>query len=123
MPADIRRDYHPKWTLIRRLIARRADNQCEHCKAVNGTLHVHLPNGQTRPIRGEAAKRALAAGLKLVMIQCGVAHLDQDRDNNRFTNLAFLCRGCHLKHDMPYNQGKIRMTKRYGKRVGQTGLF
>ena len=82
-----------------------------------------MPDGSVRSIQGEAAKRAQAAGMRLVMIQCGVAHLDQDRDNNRFDNLRFLCRACHLAHDMPYNQGKIQMTKRYGKRKGQIGLF
>lgn len=127
MPVDYKL-YHPKWGLIRLLIKRRAGNCCEHCKAENGTLHVHLADGQTgvpatRPIQGQAARSAQAAGLRLVLIQCGVAHLDQDRANNRFSNLAFLCRGCHLKYDMPYNKGKIQMTRRYGKRKGQIGLF
>lgn len=104
MPVDYKQ-YHPKWSLIRRLIARRANNKCEHCGATNGDY------------RGQ--------GLKITLIQCGVAHLDQDRNNNRFSNLAYLCRACHLAHDRPYNQVKIQITKRFGKNylAGQLKLF
>ena len=124
MPANIARDYHPKWSLIRRLIQRRAGDACEHCGAQNGDMYATDPEtGVCRAVSGHDARTSLREGWRIVMIQCGAAHLDQDRDNNRFDNLAFLCRACHLNHDRPFNQGKIQMTKRYGRREGQGNLF
>jgi hypothetical protein len=77
MPIDYR-DYHPKWSLISRLIRfRRAGNRCEWCSAENYQPH---------PITGS----------KVILT---VAHLDHDRNNNRFCNLAALCQRCHLGHD------------------------
>lgn len=78
MPIDYKH-YHPKWTLISRMIRfRRAGNRCEWCGAIN-----HLPH----PITGN----------KVVLT---VAHIDRNKANNRFSNLAALCQRCHLKHDM-----------------------
>lgn len=86
-------DYHPKWSLISRLIRfKRAQNQCEWCGAKNGEPH---------PVTGS----------KVVLT---VAHLDRDRTNNRFTNLAALCQRCHLNHDRQshiYNRKYGRQTK------------
>ena len=71
-------DYHPKWSLISRLIRfRRAGNKCEWCGAENYQPH---------PLTGS----------RVVLT---VAHLDRDRTNNRFDNLAALCQRCHLNHD------------------------
>lgn len=71
-------DYHPKWTLISRLIRfRRAGNKCEWCGVQNGVQHPDT-------------------GSKVVLT---VAHIDRDRDNNDFSNLAALCQRCHLNHD------------------------
>lgn len=70
--------YHPKWSLISKLIRfRRAGNRCERCGAEN-----HQPHRIT--------------GSKVILT---VAHLDRDRRNNRFNNLAALCQRCHLNHD------------------------
>jgi hypothetical protein len=40
-----------------------------------------------------------------------VAHLDQDKGNNRFSNLAALCQRCHLNHDRSRNIEK----RKYGR--------
>jgi hypothetical protein len=83
MPVDYKK-YHPKWTLIRRLIIKRADNRCEgspkfpNCRAAN-----HEPH----PITGS----------KVILT---IAHMDHDRENNRFNNLKALCQRCHLMHDI-----------------------
>lgn len=76
MPIDYR-EYHPKWTLISRLIRfTRAKNKCEKCNAENYQPH---------PVTGS----------KVVLT---VAHLDHDKTNNRFCNLAALCsKGHHYK--------------------------
>lgn len=71
-------EYHPKWSLISRLIRfHRAKNRCEWCDAENYQPH---------PITGS----------KVVLT---VAHVDHDKHNNRFSNLAALCQRCHLHHD------------------------
>lgn len=79
MPIDYSK-YHPKWSLISRLIRfKRANNKCEWCGAVNYEPH---------PVTGS----------KVILT---VAHIDHDKDNNRFNNLAALCQKCHLNHDLP----------------------
>ena len=79
MPIDYK-EYHPKWKLISRLIRFvRAKNRCEWCGAEN-----HLPHPVT--------------GSKVVLT---VAHIDHDKKNNKFNNLAALCQRCHLRHDLP----------------------
>ena len=79
MPIDYK-EYHPKWKLISRLIRFvRAKNRCEWCGAV-----IHLPHPVT--------------GSKVVLT---VAHIDHDKKNNKFNNLAALCQRCHLRHDLP----------------------
>jgi 5-methylcytosine-specific restriction endonuclease McrA len=79
MPIDYRQ-YHPKWSLISRLIRfRRAGNKCEWCGAENYQPH---------PVTGS----------RVVLT---VAHIDRNKDNNRFDNLAALCQRCHLRHDLP----------------------
>lgn len=78
MPIDYK-EYHPKWSLISRLIRfKRANNKCEWCSAENYQAH---------PITGS----------KVVLT---VAHIDHNKRNNHFKNLAALCQRCHLKHDI-----------------------
>lgn len=78
MPIDYKQ-YHPKWSLISRLVRFiRAKNKCEWCGAANGEPHPKT-------------------GSKVVLT---VAHIDHDKDNNDFKNLAALCQKCHLGHDI-----------------------
>ena len=78
MPIDYSQ-YHPKWSLISRLIRfHRANNKCEWCGAENYF---------TNPVTGS----------KVVLT---VAHIDHDKTNNNFKNLAALCQRCHLGHDI-----------------------
>lgn len=86
-------EYHPKWKLISRLVRKkRAGDKCEWCGAANGRPH---------PKTGST-------------VVLTVAHLDRDRGNNRFTNLAALCQRCHLNHD---RQQHIT-NRRYGRKHG-----
>lgn len=81
MPIDYK-EYHPKWSLISRLVRfKRAENKCEWCGAVN-----YEPNPAT--------------GSKVVLT---VAHIDHDKANNKFSNLAALCQKCHLGHDLQHH--------------------
>lgn len=78
MPCDYKQ-YHPKWSLISRLIRfKRAKNKCEWCNAANYQLHPKTHS-------------------KVVLT---VPHIDHDINNNDFKNLAALCQGCHLRHDI-----------------------
>jgi len=81
MPINYK-EYHPKWSLISYLIrVIRAKNRCEWCGAEN-----RKPHPKT------ASKVVLTT-----------AHLDHDKDNNKFDNLAALCQRCHLRHDLPHH--------------------
>lgn len=40
-----------------------------------------------------------------------VAHLDHDKNNNRFSNLAALCQRCHLTHDRTQHA----LNRKYGR--------
>lgn len=78
MPINYK-EYHPKWRLISYLIRFvRAKGKCEWCGAENYKPH---------PITAS----------KVVLT---VAHVDHNKNNNRFDNLAALCQKCHLKHDI-----------------------
>lgn len=88
MPIDYS-EYHPKWRLISHLIRKvRAGNCCEWCGASNGSL----------VYRSRPTKLAPDA-FKIVKIVLTVAHLDRNKDNNKFSNLAALCQKCHLNYD------------------------
>ena len=101
MPCDYK-EYHPKWTLIVRLkrrqvmLANDGKDVCEgspfypDCRAEN-----YLPH----PVTGSKV------GLT-------TAHIDGDKDNNRFINLGRWCQRCHLRHDL----GHHIMNRRYGRK-------
>jgi hypothetical protein len=70
-----------EWRAIRvRIVVDRARYRCEHCNEQAGQPYLN--------------KRK-----KWCTVQLGVAHLDQDPTNNADSNLAALCRACHLAHD------------------------
>lgn len=67
--------YHKKWRLISYLIrVKRAGNKCEQCGAEQGKPH---------PITG-------------ALVVLTTAHLNRDRNNNRFWNLKALSKGAIL---------------------------
>lgn len=89
MPIDYS-TYHYKWKLISYFIRHyRAKDKCEWCGAENGEPH---------PVTGST-------------VILTVAHIDQDKRNNRFHNLAALCQRCHLGHDK-YQHARNR---KYGR--------
>src|SRR3954469_8653485 len=82
--------YHKKWRLISYLVrVRRAKNKCEQCGALHGAPH---------PVTG-------------TIVILTTAHLDRNRQNNRFWNLKALCNRCHLMHDMPQHV----YSRKYGR--------
>lgn len=107
MPINYK-DYHPKWTLIRRLILRRAHNCCEHCGAENGYRYETATYSMQLSLFGELVTLGFKITKKIVL---NIAHMDRDRTNNRFWNLKALCQRCHLAHD----KGQRIYSFKYGK--------
>lgn len=113
MPIDYSQ-YHPKWSLISRLIRHhRAKNKCEWCSIGNGTVIKRLNGGAFRlpcstdwdmiHSRIRHGNSSMTESLKyhgFSKIVLTVAHIDHDKTNNRFNNLAALCQKCHLSHDI-----------------------
>lgn len=82
--------YHPKWPLISRLVRfQRAGGKCERCSCQHA-----------RPHRSRGYKVHLAT-----------VHLNHDRTDNRFNNLAALCQGCHMWWD----HKRHMYNRKYGK--------
>lgn len=106
--------YHPKWKLISRLIRfKRANNKCEKCFVPNHSIIKRYADGCYRTPSAQEwdmiksriryKQTSLQESLKFhgfTKVVLTVAHLDRDKTNNRFHNLAALCQRCHLKHDL-----------------------
>lgn len=114
MPIDFR-EYHPKWKAISRFIRHyRAKDRCEWCGKKNGEIWLKHPD-----LPGEALQAPTLLvdcfvrwkGYKATKIVLTVAHLDHDKTNNSFFNLAALCQACHLGHDRKQHA----LNRRYGR--------
>jgi len=82
--------YHPKWPLITRLIRfKRAEGKCERCSCQHSMPH-----------RSSGYRVSLAT-----------VHLNHNRTDNRFQNLAALCQGCHMWWD----HKRHMYNRKYGK--------
>jgi len=93
MPCDYSK-YPVNWPEIRQAILERAENKCELCGAEN-----HQPH----PITGS----------RVVLT---IAHIDQNRENNKPWNLLALCQRCHLKIDLPFKmRGRIQRMEEQAK--------
>lgn len=95
--------YHPKWTLIRRLILKRAGHCCEKCGRPNGAeipqLGLQLPAPSLFFFMDpELAETITTQGTRKVVLT--VAHIDHNRYHNEFSNLKAFCQKCHLAHDL-----------------------
>ncbi len=114
--------YHAKWSLISRLIRlRRAGNRCEQCGVENHSwiarfqvagIPAYVPAycQENEVVRSAEDGKVLGTlegfGLvpaRWVKVVLTVAHLDQNRANNRFSNLKALCQRCHFAHDRQAN--------------------
>ncbi len=100
MPIDYSK-YPDNWkTEIRPDILKRADNRCEWCGVDNYDPH---------PVTGS----------RVVLT---IAHIDQDKTNNGYCNLAALCQRCHLGHDRPHHIAN-RKANREAKRIEREPLL
>ncbi|TZF81800.1 hypothetical protein FW774_17235 [Pedobacter sp. BS3] len=113
MPINYK-EYHPKWKLISKLIrVNRAKGKCEWCGIKNGSVVKRNADGTFREpcqtdwdmihSRIKHSHSNMTESLKyhgFSKIVLTVAHIDHDKTNNRFNNLAALCQKCHLSHDL-----------------------
>ncbi len=91
--ADLRHFYRtPEWKAARAACREQAGDRCDRCGESNGTWF-------TRIIR----RGMKILGTKRVLVQCGAAHLNNVAGDDRPENLAWLCRSCHLHHDVPFH--------------------
>lgn len=90
MPIDYK-EYPADWfTRIRPDILERDGNACKFCKA---------PNYEPHPITGS----------KVILT---IAHLDHNKENCDYENLAALCQRCHLGHDIQQHVAN----RKYGRK-------
>ena len=120
MPINYK-EYHPKWSLISRLIRyNRAGNRCERCGVLNGSVGKWSNGEWVTPTEAELdkIKQIQSNGyshwqsikcLGFTKIVLTVAHLDQDKNNNRFDNLKALCQRDHFGHDRKENIKKRQL--------------
>ncbi len=96
---DLRPLYRtPQWFEARAIIRKQAEDRCQRCNRKNGTWIVY-EKGRIVEVTEKDAAGAKARGLRVVKIQCGAAHLNGIAGDDRLSNLAWLCRGDHLRHD------------------------
>lgn len=125
MPIDYK-EYHPKWTLIVRLVLKRDHHRCKFCGLQNKKIIIRQRAGEKwyRDLnyqewswyseyhhRGYAERMVLRI-LRATRIVLTIAHLDGNKDNNRFLNLAALCQRCHLRHDLHHHIAN----RKYGRK-------
>lgn len=99
----------PSWFAAREKVKARATidgvDRCERCGAKNGS---YIVRDQTKRGYTEVTKRdadALAArGFHVVLIQCGCCHRNNVAGDDRPANLAWWCRGCHLRADSSHHR-------------------
>ena len=99
MPIDYK-NYHPDWKdIIRPDILKRDGYKCKHCGISNRTLFIW--EGSKRVIIDDPWLHSyyVNKSIKLSKVVLTIAHLDGNRDNNDYINLAALCQSCHLNHD------------------------
>lgn len=138
MPIDYKQ-YHPEWkTRIRPDILERDKHCCKFCKAPNysivcrgvwGGFEVYQnDDGEIFSAKtgesfgssyvGDVFKNEKQRVTKIILT---IAHLDHDKTNNDYNNLAALCQKCHLGIDLKHHTANARETNR--KKKGLQSLF
>jgi hypothetical protein len=129
-------EYHPKWSLISYLIrVVRSGNRCECCGVPNETIIKRTRRSDEYRLATEEELKQYEAlrakgllhwpalrRLKLTIVYTAVAHLDRNRNNNRFSNLQAQCQRCHLMLDMQQHN-RSRRYGRYHDRGHQLTVF
>lgn len=102
MPINYK-DYPANWKdVIRPDILRRDGYKCKFCGVPNHVVGYRLPNKSFHICDDFELHWCQRKGIKTFKIVLTIAHLDQDRTNNDYSNLAALCQRCHNRLDAPY---------------------
>jgi 5-methylcytosine-specific restriction endonuclease McrA len=124
MPIDYK-EYHPEWkTKIRPDILERDNHCCNFCGVKNHSIIHRFGKGrndwQYWP-EGMESEAWTLDGLKSTKIILTIAHLDHNKKNNEYDNLAALCQKCHLGIDLHHHMANARETRI--KKKGLQKLF
>ena len=124
MPCDYSK-YHPDWKkVIRPAILERDGHCCKVCGVKNNSLIRRFGKGindwEYWP-EGMESEAYTIDGLKSTKIVLTIAHLDHDKENNDYDNLAALCQKCHLGIDLKHHIKNARQTR--NKKKGLQSLF
>ena len=111
MPCDYRL-YAKDWkTKIRPDILERDKHCCAFCGVKNHTI-IHrygkLQHEWNYWPEGMESEAWSLNGLKSTKIILTIAHLDHDKTNNDYDNLAALCQKCHLGIDLKHHMANAR---------------
>jgi hypothetical protein len=116
MPIDYKK-YPANWKIMRELILRRADNECELCFLGNGHYVVRKDG---RPYCRSLEKKDAddfvknnfkKYKLKVIKIVLTIHHIDGNINNMHDRNLIALCQRCHLRLDEPFKLKKRKKKK------------
>lgn len=121
--------YPPDWKEIRAYILQRADNKCEYCDAINGSIILRgewneQPAYQDDDgnIWHEETGKWLGDGYvgdvcpnkpnkQAIKVVLTIAHLDHNPQNNDEMNLKALCQLHHLRHDIEHHKESRKKNK------------
>lgn len=111
MPCDYKK-YHPEWkTRIRPDILERDKHSCKFCGVRNHSIIHRYGKGVNDWVywaEGMESEAWTLDGLKSTQIVLTIAHLDHNKKNNDYDNLAALCQKCHLGIDLKHHMANAR---------------
>lgn len=133
MPIDYKQ-YPANWkTKIRPAILERDEHKCKFCKVPNyeivcrGVWNDKIvwqnDDGQIYDAtNGEYLGDSYVGDVwkdktRLTKIILTIAHLDQDKTNNDYDNLAALCQKCHLGIDLKHHMSNARNNREKKKKL------
>jgi 5-methylcytosine-specific restriction endonuclease McrA len=128
-----RERYPANWKQIRARILARAEDRCEQCKALNGSIIVRGTGGDAGTYMDADAEvydaetgkylgtwrmsdyECNGNGVKIVLT---IAHMDHVPEHCDDDNLKALCQRCHLAYDAEHHAETSRATRRARKAIG-----
>jgi len=122
-------EYHPEWkTRIRPNILQRDFNRCKFCGVLNYSFGYRDRDGNFISETKFNGLNSTDGDIlfdgkypKRIKIILTIAHLDHNKTNNDYDNLAALCQKCHLGIDLKHHMGNARETR--NKKKGLQKLF
>jgi hypothetical protein len=101
----------PEYKAARAACRERAGDRCEECGGGNRHVGYRHEGRFVRLTLGNPFPPKELPEAKLVLIQCGCSHVDNNPANNADDNLRWLCRGCHLAADAHFHK-RTRATRK-----------